>query len=1322
MLTTYNAVTHKPANTVTHNPANTVKFDTCDVNEQPKDRRKVTYDQSWTLIGAYFGDQYLSRLVRHQLESYDYFITTQMFKTVQMFNPMVVHHAETDCNIEMSISFGNFKMKRPQIYENNGSVKLMLPHEARTRNFTYTSVTTVDFDITCTVRKGPTRENVTVYHRVLPDINLCSTPIMVKSQLCVLKQFEQSGIQTNTHECRYDSGGYFIIKGSEKVVLGQERATENRVYCYNSNSAYKMTAEVRSVPDTVCKSPKPLTIAMMKSNNGYGHPICLDIARIDKPVPIFIVFRALGVLSDKDICNYILLDVNAPHNKELLQALHASMVDAASVMRKYLSSRQADLHKSRILHLTRELTAIIAERKSYVKTGDLLYLSDLGPTNEEMEAAIAQKQVSKNGCIPVVLARIDQRRVDVQQELHRLTNDIGNGYLTQERAIQYITSIVAYSSKTAAAASDDTTEFEEHVKGRRRDFTVEVLNNDLLPHCNTLLQRCYFIGYMVNRLLQTHLGRMPLDDRDNYANKRVDTTGMLLNNLFRCYFNKAVKDFGHKLKSELKEGEWRSDNNYNNICNQSNIYKMFKPTTITNGFNRALSTGDFGIKHIATSAKVGVAQVLNQQTYLAKVSHMRRVSTPTDKNGKMVAPRKLHGTTWGYMCPAETPEGASVGVVKNLSYMCHITVPSSTEPIYQLVANHPDILALTTQQGDAWDQVKVLINGTWVGTVRYGCAYRVYHEFKQLKVSGRINPMTAVVFNIKTQELRLGTDGGRVTRPLLRVVDNHHLITPELLEALKEERVQWDDLLIGQSVIEYLDAEEQEHALIATNLSDQDFGEHKALNRYTHCEIHPSTIFGMVASCIPFPDHNQSPRNTYQCAQGKQTLGIYCTNYDERMDKHAAILNYPQRPMVDTQIMNLTHMVDIPSGCNVIVAIAAYTGYNQEDSLLINQDAVDRGLMQATIYTTEKDEDTRSGGSSGNNGYIRCKPDMEATRTKLANYEKLGPSGVVPVNTLIENRDVIMSKSAVIKENKDDPNERIKYEDVSKIYKTSEETYIDKNYVGKNGEGYSFCKTRLRSTRKPVIGDKFSSRHGQKGTIGQVIPAQDMPFTASGLRPDIIVNPHAIPSRMTIGQLKETLLGKVLVQLGLFGDGTSFGDLDVPNLSAMLLHAGYEAYGNELMHNGYTGEILEGSIFIGPVFYQRLKHMVIDKTHSRSFGPNVNLTRQPAEGRSRDGGHRFGEMEKDCGIAHGASQFIRDRLFYVSDKYMVRVCVDCGRIAAFNNQMNIHQCTLCDNLTNFATVELPYSCKLMFQELTTMGVTPRIITNKSFAPQLMAPE
>jgi DNA-directed RNA polymerase II subunit RPB2 len=427
------------------------------------------------------------------------------------------------------------------------------------------------------------------------------------------------------------------------------------------------------------------------------------------------------------------------------------------------------------------------------------------------------------------------------------------------------------------------------------------------------------------------------------------------------------------------------------------------------------------------------------------------------------------------------------------------------------------------------------------------------------------------------------------------------------------------------------------------------------------------------------------------------------------MDKTMYVSSYMMRPLVDTKLMDILKCYKVPCGYNMIVAIMSYTGYNQEDSILINEGSIKRGLALTTVYHTDKDEDKQK--TSGDEE-IYCKPDSQTTKgMKMANYEKLNAKGMIQKNIRVENRDMIMGKVVSIKENKNDVSKVIKYEDRSKMFRgTDEEHYINEISIGTNGDGYRYEKIQTRTLRRPVVGDKFSSRHGQKGTVGCVVKEEDMPFTENGLRPDIIINPHAIPSRMTIGHLVETILGKVLLELGLFGDGTPYNDeFEIKNICELLQANGMHSRGNEIMYNGQTGEQLDGNIFIGTTFYQRLKHMVSDKAHYRANGPMVHLTRQPAEGRSRDGGLRFGEMEKDCTVAHGASSMTRDRLYYSSDSYKVNICRQCGQIAMYNENKHINMCKYCDNNSNFGMVEMPYAEKLLMQELASMNVSMRMM-------------
>jgi DNA-directed RNA polymerase II subunit RPB2 len=1172
-------------------------------------------EEPYTIIESYFIGQHLDRLVRHQLESYNNFITYQLPRTIKQFNPIAIH-SENDYIpehdkyiLEVMINFENFKLYPPQIHENNGATKMMLPSEAKLRNFTYASTMTIDIHIEYIIRNSESMDNPRIIKKVLPKINIGKMPIMLKSSICVLTQNKHIDPK-HTEECKMDCGGYFIIKGSEKTVLCQERAAENKIYCFDGKNTTKWNwfAEIKSVPDNKCISPKQIEMMIASKNSGFGNAIYISIPRIKQPMELFAIFRALGIESDKKICEYIVLDIKDPHNSDILAFLQASIIDA-------------------------------------------------------------------------------------------------NTYMTKEQALVHITTYVTYMPMNMD---------REMGMKKKREFALEVLGNDLFPHCKSVEQKLYLLGYMTNKLIRTSLGYLPPDDRDSYLNKRIETTGTLLNNLFRNYFNKLCKEMQKHIVREINSGPWRSTEDYENIFNMTNMYKILKPTTIENGINRALATGDFSIKN-ANSSKAGVAQVLNRLTFPSTLSHLRRINTPLEKSGELIAPRKLHNTTYGFLCPAETPEGQSIGVVKNISYLTHITIPSNASSLYQYVTEYiirvEDSLPCQTNK-----KVKVFINGSWVGIT--DCPIELYESMKDKKYKGIINIYTSIIFDYKMMEIRICNDGGRLMRPVLRIKDGSVIITQYIIDRLSNKELSWNDLLtncrLEESVIEYIDPDEQNYAMIAMKAKD---GYLTKDVRYTHCEIHPSTIFGVLASCIPFPEHNQAPRNTYQCAMGKQAIGIYATNYDKRMDKTAYILNYPTRPLVDTRLMNFIHLNNIPSGCQIHVAIMTHTGYNQEDSVLINKGSIDRGLFMATIYHTEKDEDK----NIIRDEIIRCKPDKTKTKgIKFGNYDKTNEQGFIPENNLVENRDIIIAKVIPIKENRNDPTKTIKYEDQSKTFRTTEQSYIDKNYTDRNGDGYNFAKVRVRTLRKPVLGDKVSSRHGQKGTLGNIIPECDMPFTKDGMRPDIIINPHAIPSRMTIAQLKETLLGKVLLQLGMFGDGTSFGNLDVKTIAKELQNVGYESYGNEILYDGLTGEQIESSIFMGPVFYQRLKHMVNDKQHSRSIGPRVNLTRQPAEGRSRDGGFRVGEMERDVLIAHGMSRFCKERLYDVSDKYSMHTCRKCGMIATYNNgdgnklyasaDFTIHACNTCGNKTDFAKVEVPYAYKLMAQELQTINVATRIIT------------
>lgn len=475
---------------------------------------------------------------------------------------------------------------------------------------------------------------------------------------------------------------------------------------------------------------------------------------------------------------------------------------------------------------------------------------------------------------------------------------------------------------------------------------------------------------------------------------------------------------------------------------------------------------------------------------------------------------------------------------------------------------------------------------------------------------------------------------------------------------------------------------------------------------YTHCEIHPAMILGVCASIIPFPDHNQSPRNTYQSAMGKQAMGMYVTNYQVRMDTQGYVLCYPQKPLVTTRAMEYLHFRELPAGINTIVAIACYSGYNQEDSTMMNQSSIDRGIFRSIFYRSYKSEEKQQGSLIQE---TIEKPDREITAgLRHGTYDKLDDDGIASPGTRVSGDDVVIGKTSPIPDDGSGMPQRFTRKDCSTSLRHSESGMVDGVALTTGSDGARFVKMRVRSVRIPQVGDKFASRHGQKGTVGITYTQEDMPFTAEGIVPDLIINPHAIPSRMTIGHLVEALMSKVAACVGQEGDSTPFTSVTVDNISRALHGCGYQSRGWEVMYNGHTGKQLRAQIFLNPTYYQRLKHMVDDKMHSRGRGPVQILTRQPVEGRARDGGLRFGEMERDCIISHGAAAFLKERLYNQSDAYRIHVCEKCGVIAVAALRKNSFHCQACKSTTGIIQVQLPYACKLLFQELMAMCIAPRM--------------
>ena len=1198
--------------------------------EKEKEKERET---PLSLLRMYFGNEGAKQLVRHQIESFNYFVNHQLSETVEMYSPMrittshgydAVHKRN---RMEVLLTFSNVQLTRPEIHENNGATTLMFPHEARLRNMTYSSPITMDIHVQYVIRSGEQLEHTKIETNRFSCVPIGKLPIMLRSQACVLTQYHHLS-HDETLECEHDVGGYFVVQGSEKVIVSQERRTDNKVFCFSipADKRYSWRAEISSVPPHKCVSPKQINLLLSnKTNDSGGFPLYVELPRLKKKkhIPLFVLFRALNVISDKDICQFI-VGTSVDNDPTFVDFLHASILDARD-------------------YVTREV------------------------------------------CLRYIATCTMYSPLDQSQILH------------------------ADAPPPSSSSSSSLPESTVAGVQRKMDSVEHMLMNDLFPHCPDLVSKQYFLGYMTNRLMRRYLYRETPTDRDKYDNKRVDTAGPLLNHAFRGHFGRMMKELEKNVMREMDRGSWRATESYQLILTPRTITKFVKSSMVESGLRRALSTGDFGMTPM--SNKVGVAQVLARLNYVSALSHLRRISMPgaAESAGTLIEPRKLHGSTWGRICPFETPEGQSVGVVKNMAYMAHITLPSSTESVYAALSDHVIPLQSLVSPQVVHSMAKVFVNGTWIGMSPDPLP--LYHLLRAKKHRGILNVYTSVVFDYKLGELRVLTEGGRVVRPLF--LANTSTVLPEVGTVSC-----WEQLLLVQGssahpLLEYMDVEEEDLCSnVAMDLSS-------VRERDTHAEIHPSTILGVLSSCIPFANHNPSPRNTYQCAQGKQAAGLYATNYQYRMDKTAYVLNYRMCPLVDTQLMHWLHLDKMPAGNMLMVAIMTYDGYNQDDSVLVNQGSIDRGMTLLTLYHTDRDEANHKTDTEE----IRCRPEKSKTKgMKMANYGNLNVNGLVPEHTEVKPRDVLMGKVTPVKGIKKDPtsgqinplsNTPILFEDRSKLFRGNslDTTFVQRNYVHRNADGYEFAKVSTSTLRPPVIGDKFSSRHGQKGTCGNILSEADMPYTSEGIRPDIIINPHAIPSRMTIGQLKETLLGKVLIQLGMFGDGTAFSTLTVDAISQRLLELGYESHGNELMYNGMTGEQLSCSVFMGPTFYQRLKHMVYDKKQSRSFGPVTQMTRQPTEGKARDGGLRIGEMERDGLASHGMSRFLKERMLDVSDKFSMHVCNQCGRVGAVNEEQDIMLCKICDNTTTFSKVDLPYAANLLRMELGTANIEMYIHTS-----------
>ena len=827
-----------------------------------------------------------------------------------------------------------------------------------------------------------------------------------------------------------------------------------------------------------------------------------------------------------------------------------------------------------------------------------------------------------------------------------------------------------------------------------------ILKQQLFPHLGndekSARAKAYLLGCMVYKCLITAAGQRDVDDRDHLGNKRLDLSGNLLGNLFRISFTRAFGEFETQVNKKI-------------VANKVINFKSdFDFKTITKQLNNSLATGNWG-SNGSKAGRTGVTQPLHRLTFISTLSNIRRLVAPIAKEGKLVKPRQLNNSLFGRVCANETPEGATCGLVKNLSMLSEFSTESSSEPIKNLLLTSFELIPL---EASLAGQTKIIVGGICLGFTTD--PFHVYEQLKIWKLDGAIQFDTSVIWARVEHEIIVMTDGGRSIRPLLFIAKhNPHEYFSALKTALASG-CSWTDLC-KLKLVEYLDGKEEEHILCAITSDNWIYNGYF----YSHMEIHPSAMFGVCASTIPLPEHNQAPRNTYQASQVKQAIGIHALSFQKRFDTESHLMWYPQKPLITTKMGDMLKVNEMPAGQTCIVAIASHTGFNQEDSIIINKSAIERGLFRSTYFHTYTETETKV----GQHYEEICVPE-ESVQNPGKRYDLLDPDGIVAVGLRVAANDVIIGKTTPLTSSIDSSmydhsrfmaqsqsssiKQKTLRKDSSRSLHNHDDGIVDTVMIAQNNvdKDKRLVKVKTRHMRIPEIGDKFASRSAQKGTIGMEISQENMPFTKDGITPDIIINPHCIPSRMTIGQLLECVLSKSRCISGKKYDATPFQqNFSMEEAGKDLLAAGFNPHGMEQLFSGTTGLPIPAKIFIGPTYYQRLKHMVEDKFHSRATGITQTLTRQPTEGRAKEGGLRFGEMERDAIIAHGASAFLKEKLFTTSDKYQMPVCDKCGLIG----WLNMSVCKSCkDKSGTLHMVDIPYACKLLFQELLAMNIAPRV--------------
>jgi DNA-directed RNA polymerase II subunit RPB2 len=1217
---------------------------------------------------------------RHHIDSYDQFMQKDLVSIVQSHNPVVLLKDlikgttnRYKYRIEMYIggeTGTEIEIGTPTIsLQNTEEVRILFPNEARLRNLSYTTTVYANIIVKIQFTQVDTEKGILVTKDINPprdtyqNFPLFKIPVMLHSRYCILNN-KPTEFLRQAGECPYDYGGYFIIDGSEKVLVTRQEQAFNTLYITEqpSNPKVSIFASIQ------CLHPKnrivkrvafgytrarplqaetklPLKVAtkaeaeeyLKKKNAKKGamdDTIQVSLPFVRKPIPLFVLFRALGFESDEDILRVIFPDFDSPEAKLLIPKLQPCIVD------------------------------------SYPFTNSFL-------------------------------------------------------------ALQYIKTLT---------------------KGFGEAHALDILRNQMFIHMpNDPTSQALFLGECVRKILRVHEKFDKPTDRDDTRNQRCLTSGFLTQMLFSHAYKIWVKQFTKTVDTEYTNNSQTiyKDEAITSMFTTANASTLFIQNQLTESIMRGFK-GKWGTG--LGEEKAGVLQQLSRLSYCDFISHCRRVILDFDTGMKLTGPRMLHPSQFGYFCTNETPSGASIGITKNLSIMTAISIASNPTNFYQWLRNkgrvyHAD--DLTDEQRSIF--VPVYINNGFFGF--HALPILLTQVLKSLKRAGCLPYSTSITFSIRERRVQIFIDGGRPLRPLIwlekggkipiaklkslrtwrqlvmgtlpgreqATLDSAEFIDPFADKAEIRLEQYIESLASYTGAIEYIDPYEQNECYIAN------YPEY-VKPESTHMEIHPSTILSIMTSLIPFPHHNQSPRNQLSCSQSKQGISYYATNWQNRFDNSAHVLCYGESPLSKTIYTSYLGDGRMPYGMNCVLAIACWSGYNQEDGIVMNYDAVQRGMFRTIAYRSyeafeEDDEKTHVKTRFGNPANIPAWKDLKAG----LDYTKLDENGIIKVGEYCDENTVIVGAYMM--------NELGAMTDASVTPQVWTHGQVEKIAITVNNKGLRLIKIRVVQDRIPELGDKFSNRHGQKGTIGALLRGHDLPRTKDGIVPDMIMNPHAIPSRMTIGQNLEQLLGKAGAVTGACGDGTAFMNDGSPEeqFGNLLEKAGFEKYGNEILYNGMTGEQIPAVIFIGPVYGMRLKHMVEDKWQARAKGRREQRTHQPTGGRGNQGGLKIGEMDRDALLGHSMASFFRESFMERSDGSKIPLCTSCGTIPVYNPRIGLAFCPLCsgpvkyigDRATNLEVlppmerqkgriiqVELPYATTVLAKELETyMNIGMRFITS-----------